>query len=115
MEDSDREKPWRNSEWDNVKKATKKDFPRSFEIISEIDDWVQVCFETENIRALTEKTRILHWRKNHSFSDKRIAAAVQKRTGRKHPAHREAIGMAGCRYCSAGGRKTYWEIWVYAP
>lgn len=39
MEDSDREKPWRNSEWDNVKKATKKDFPRSFEIISEIDDF----------------------------------------------------------------------------
>ena len=34
-------------EWDNVKNATKKDFPRSLEIISEIDDWVQVCFETE--------------------------------------------------------------------
>ena len=26
MEDSDREKPWRNSEWDNVKKQQKKIF-----------------------------------------------------------------------------------------
>ena len=31
------------------------------------------------------------------------AQTVRKRTGRKHPAHREAIGMAGCRYCSAEG------------
>ena len=31
------------------------------------------------------------------------AQTVQKHTGRKHPAHREAIGMAGCRYCSAEG------------
>ena len=31
------------------------------------------------------------------------AQTVRKRTGRKHPAHREAIGMAGRRYCSAEG------------
>ena len=32
------------------------------------------------------------------------AQAVRKRAGREHPAHREAIGMAGCRSCSAFGR-----------
>ena len=31
------------------------------------------------------------------------AQTVRKRIGRKHPAHREAIGMAGCRYHSAEG------------
>lgn len=35
------------SEWNNVKQVTKKDFPCSFKIIAEIDNWVQVCFETE--------------------------------------------------------------------
>lgn len=34
-------------EWNNVKQVTKKDFPCSFKIIAEIDNWVQVCFETE--------------------------------------------------------------------
>ena len=34
------------SEWNNVKQVTKKDFPCSFKI-AEIDNWVQVCFETE--------------------------------------------------------------------
>ena len=41
------------------------------------------------------------------YSSARVCAftaqTVRKRTGRKHPAHREAIGMAGCRYCSAEG------------
>ena len=31
------------------------------------------------------------------------AQTVRKRIGRKHPAHRETIGMAGCRYHSAEG------------
>ena len=31
------------------------------------------------------------------------AQTVRKRIGWKHPAHREAIGMAGCRYNSAEG------------
>lgn len=35
------------SEWNNVKQVAKKDFPYSFKIISEIDNWVQVCFETK--------------------------------------------------------------------
>ena len=35
------------SEWNNVKQVTKKDFPCSFKIIAEIDNSVQVLFETE--------------------------------------------------------------------
>lgn len=35
------------NEWDNVKRVTKQDFPLSLEIITEIDHWVQICFETE--------------------------------------------------------------------
>lgn len=35
------------SEWDNMKKVVEKNFPYSFEIITEIDSWVQVCLETE--------------------------------------------------------------------
>jgi hypothetical protein len=33
----------------------------------------------------------------------KTAQAVREQRGRKHPAYREAIGMAGCRYNSAKG------------
>lgn len=36
------------NEWENTKKAATKDFPRSCEIIEEIDAWAKVCFEKLN-------------------------------------------------------------------